>query len=613
LEGTDPTIEITPDLPVKSVRIDDVIPCVAVIDEDSSLSPAEAVALWDQFRDEYSTRPFCLLIPNPESASTNVDIPGKFKSDSNTVYHYDVARDDGDVSKADDWFELCQLSKYDTVGRVGVFIDDSGSLDEEEVQASRDLFGERLQTLGIQVAEVVNKDENWILPFLTSLASGPACTTSAGGTGLCLSRCAGGVTFPSSTCTALVPGSQCCVIGRPAYEEKKLVPLDGRSSDQFGFSVALTDQYAVVGAPYDDDNGSSSGSAYLFNRTGADWSESFKFVPLDGDTSDHSGRAVAIGIGGYSFETVLVGSPRDDDKGSSSGSVYVLKRDGDHVWYLDEKLTAPDGAENDEFGYAIAVSGNFAVIGAPDADYPSSNTGSAYVFADSSATWDQGTKLPQSDPGVGDNFGEAVAIDGDYIFVGAPFDDDLGSNSGSVHTFKRDSSGVWQETGKITAGAQGSSGDRFGSALDISGRYALVGAPYDDDITSNAGAVHAFQLDSDDKTWAYVKKLTPADSDSGFFGSSVALEGSAAVIGTRDDDERALYAGASYIFRRDVNGDWDDGTKIFAYDSQSGDRFGNSVAISENYAVAGSKQGDNDNGSDSGSAYVFPLSNVLRP
>eukprot|EP00977_Amphora_coffeiformis_P027340 scaffold34604_cov164-Amphora_coffeaeformis.AAC.8 len=147
---------------------DILVPCVAVIDEDSSFGSPGQATLWSDFRTKYPARPFCLLVPNPEGS---VSVPQNFLDDGLTFVHYNVIRDGGEAAQALDWESMCGLNFYSSanVGWVGVFIDDSGSMKEAQVAASRDLFYKNIEAKGIQVKQVVNGNENWILPFLTTL------------------------------------------------------------------------------------------------------------------------------------------------------------------------------------------------------------------------------------------------------------------------------------------------------------------------------------------------------------------------------------------------------------------------------------------------------------
>ena len=122
--------------------IDDLVPCVAVIDEDASFGhgPQQEIA-WNEFRERYPHRPFCLLM-QPPGNNEKMSIPENFSNDG-LITQSNIVRDDGDVSKASDWATLCGLTKFFAAGIgvdfVGLFIDDSGSLYESQVRASRDL------------------------------------------------------------------------------------------------------------------------------------------------------------------------------------------------------------------------------------------------------------------------------------------------------------------------------------------------------------------------------------------------------------------------------------------------------------------------------------------
>lgn len=154
---------------------DDLVPCVAVIDEDSNFDETAKWQQWEEFRAQYPRRPFCLLVPAPIPylSHQNVSLPDSFISDGLTTFVFGISRDHGVSSKADDWVERCRLDGYNSanVGSVGLFIDVSGSMSESDVVASRDMFITRLNDMGIEVKKVVNREENWILPFMTNLAS----------------------------------------------------------------------------------------------------------------------------------------------------------------------------------------------------------------------------------------------------------------------------------------------------------------------------------------------------------------------------------------------------------------------------------------------------------
>ena len=179
-----------------------------------------------------------------------------------------------------------------------------------------------------------------------------------------------------------------------------------------------------MGAQENDDNGTNSGSAYVFKRTGTSWAQEAKLLPADGAAFDQFGESVSI-----SGDYAVVGAWADDDNGSSSGSDYVFKRSGTS-WLQEAKLLPSDGAADDQFGISVSISGDYAVVGAQENDDNGSNSGSAYLFKRSGTSWAQGTKLLASDGAAADEFGRSVSISGDYAVVGAWRDNDNGTDAG---------------------------------------------------------------------------------------------------------------------------------------------------------------------------------------
>ena len=231
-------------------------------------------------------------------------------------------------------------------------------------------------------------------------------------------------------------------ISQSAYaqiSEFKITASDGAAGDWFGFSVSISGDYAVVGAYWDDDNGSSSGSAYVFKRTGTSCAQEAKLLPSDGAEFDRFGWNVSI-----SGDYAVVGAKWDDDNGFFSGSAYVFKRTGT-IWAQETKLLASDGAADDFFGNSVSISGDYAVVGAIGDDDNGSWSGSAYVFKRTGTSWAQEAKLLPSDVAASDNFGHSVSISGDYAVVGARWDDDNGTDAGSVYLYTGFASAVGVE------------------------------------------------------------------------------------------------------------------------------------------------------------------------
>ncbi|MBR9814373.1 hypothetical protein GYB61_11025, partial [bacterium] len=383
-------------------------------------------------------------------------------------------------------------------------------------------------------------------------------------------------------------------------QQAKLTASDGAVSDQFGSSVALSGDTALVGASRNDDAGSDSGSAYVFTRSGSVWSEQQKLTANDGAAGDRFGTSVAL-----SADSALIGAPFDDDAGANSGSAYVFTRSGS-VWSPQQKLTANDGAQFDLFGSSVALSGETALIGAPFNDDAGSNSGSAYVFTRSGAVWSQQQKLTASDGAADDRFGSPVALSGDTALIGAPFDDDAGNNSGSAYVFTR-SGAVWSQQTNLTAN-DGAAGDRFGTSVALSADTALIGASLDDEPGSGSGSVYVFTRSG--TVWSQQQKLTANDgAASDQFGTSVALLGDTALIGAPFDDDSGPSSGSAYVFTRS-GVVWSQQQKLTANDGVASDEFGTSVALSGDTALIGAID-DDDAGSDSGSAYVFTRSDAV--
>ena len=381
-------------------------------------------------------------------------------------------------------------------------------------------------------------------------------------------------------------------------EEAKLTASNGVADDKFGTSVALDGSTIVIGAPYADAEGADTGSAYVFVRSGVTWSEEAILPNSNGEDGEQFGTSVAI-----SGETVLIGSPLDNcASGLCEGAAFVFIRSGT-TWSEEAKLTASEGAANDGFGFAISLEGDTAVAGAYGNDDVADNSGAAYVFTRLGSTWSQQAKLTASDAAEDDYFGRAVALDSDTILVGAHYDDDGSSNSGSAYLFTR-SGTVWSQQSKLTA-SDAAENDYFGRAVALDGDIAVLGVPFDDDGGSNSGSAYIFTRSG--STWSQQAKLTASDVNmADEFGISAALDGNTALIGAHYDDDGGENSGSAYVFTRSGT-TWSQQAKLTASDGADVDRFGYSVALDSDTALVGA-YGDDDDGTSSGSAYIFTRS-----
>ncbi len=362
----------------------------------------------------------------------------------------------------------------------------------------------------------------------------------------------------------------CILISSISYgqfaQQAKLVSSDVANSDQLGYNnaVGIDGDYAVVGARYDDDGGNTAGSAYVFVRSGTSWSQQAKLNASDAAGGDSFGMDVKI-----SGDYIIVGSPEDDDDGTSSGSAYIFVRSGSS-WSQQAKLTADDAAQSDYFGYEVDIDGDYAIVGAHNEDANNvDGAGSAYIFVRSGTSWSQQAKMSASDAAKSDGFGTDVSISGSYAVIASKGEESSGgisANSGAAYVFVR-SGTSWSQQAKLTA-SDAAEGDHFGTGASIDGDYVIVGGPHNDDDGTSSGSAYIFVRSG--TSWSQQAKLTASDAAAGDnFGDRVSISGDYAIVSAHGDDDD----GAAYVFKRS-NTSWSQETKLLASDGDDGDLFG---------------------------------------
>jgi hypothetical protein len=296
-----------------------------------------------------------------------------------------------------------------------------------------------------------------------------------------------------------------------------------------------------------------------------------RLVPSDGADGDQFGFRVAV-----SGSTAVVGAAVHD---GSRGAAYVFKRTGSG-WAQSAELTASDAKPNDLFGASVAISGSTIVVGS---EYANGGTGAAYVFTLSAGVWSQTAELTASDGVPGDAFGISTGISGTRVIVGA----DWASSNGAAYVFTKTVSG-WQQTAKLMA-SDGASGVQFGFSVAISGTNAIVGA-YD---ALSTGAAYVFTKASNGQ-WVQSAELTASDAAiSDEFGLSVSISGTNAIVGAYA--HAGDYTGAAYVFTKTTSG-WKQAAELTAADAAPSHDFGFSVGISGTTAAVTAVNG---------SAYIF--------
>jgi len=363
--------------------------------------------------------------------------------------------------------------------------------------------------------------------------------------------------------------------GEILYEAAKLVASDGDGTDLFGLSASISGDVVLVGANWDSDYAYGSGSAYVFRRipgSPATWAQEAKLLPPDPAELDEFGVSVSV----YG-DVAVVGSFRDDDLGNSSGSAYVFRKSGTS-WSLEQKLLASDGASSDFFGISVSVSGDVIAIGAHgDNNNNGFNAGSAYIFRWNGTEWMEEQKLLSPEASGGNELGYSVSLSGDIVAVSAlygPVDvfrwngvswqaeqtlEAQGltvaasgdviivgaaqhDHNGSANVYRwNGSSWVHQQ---VLVPLKGGEHTHFGTSVSVSGDAAVVGAIWDDENGNRAGSAYVFRWDG--FAWVEEQKLLPSDGVGKFeFGWSAAVDGNVAVVGAIGD---GFGVGAAYVF-----------------------------------------------------------------
>ena len=412
----------------------------------------------------------------------------------------------------------------------------------------------------------------------------------------------------------------------------KAVASDRDIIDSFGRSVSINGNRAIVGA-YNEDHDASevspltdAGSVYIFELNGGVWTQTAKLVASDRGIGDKFGISVSL-----SGDKVIVGAylEEEDASGTSSligaGSAYIFEFIGG-VWIETAKLVASDREMDDQFGIDVEISGNKAIVGAPQEDHDAaggasaSNSGSAYVFELDGGVWLETVKLVASDRDLDDKFGRSVSISGDKIVVGAYLEDENTAGggtiagAGSAYIFELNGA-AWSETAKLVASDRDVD-DNFGLDVCIHGDRVIIGARLDDYLsTPDAGAAYIFELNGN--VWPQTAKLVASDRGiNSYFGFSVSINGDKAIVGAYLEDNTGFSGtsimgnvGSAYVY--ELNGSlWSLASNLIASDAIGGDKFGVAVDISGNRAIIGAHLESHDIlGANylggSGSIYIF--------
>lgn len=377
------------------------------------------------------------------------------------------------------------------------------------------------------------------------------------------------------------------VTSQQSRQIKILAASDTVEGDVFGFSVAVKDKYGLVGAPYHDNGATDSGAVYLFDLERNE--EIGKLTTIETEKGGLLGYAVDL-----SDRYALISQPYSDTAVEDGGAAYLFSLNTQTREAIPLKVE--DIQPGDLFGYAVALSDNYALVGAPYQDGRGEDSGVAYLF--DVITKKQLYKFQARDGAAGDLFGYAVALTDKYAIVAAPYKDQIGVDSGVVYLFDVITG---EQIAKIFPRDGGNVGDLFGVGilpLESPQQQVLIGAPYRDSLGIDSGTVYLFDLTTQES----LEKIIPEDLAAGdVFGQSLAMFDGDVLIGANYQDDGAVDSGAAYIFSLS---DYQQIAKIRPAEPEAGSRMGYAVAGDANYGLIAAPYSDKF-GVDSGVVYLI--------
>ncbi|RMB58004.1 T9SS C-terminal target domain-containing protein [Dokdonia sinensis] len=414
-------------------------------------------------------------------------------------------------------------------------------------------------------------------------------------------------------------GFSTTVSAQEFYQSQKTVSADRMEDDIFGQAVSINGEYGLIGASLNDfdenqENAlADAGSAYFFKFENDNWEEVQKIVPSDRAENSHFGHAIAL-----SSSIAAIGARNKDD---NKGGAYIFELENE-IWQETAILQPTDDTSRGRFGTSIAIYNETVAVGASDQN---ERRGAVYIY-EKNGDWTETQKLIASDAMPVDGFGTKIAFFDDMIAISAPSHefDSNGQNpiqaAGAIYIFEKDNSGQWNETQKIVTSDR-ALGDLLGSDIALNEDYLIVGASDEDDDENgqneipSAGSVYIFEKNAN-SLWEEKQKVVPSErAQVDLFGGSISLENSTLIVGARQNDSNENgeatipNSGSVYIFKN--NGDsWEETQKITANDRGENDLFGYSTGISEGTILITSREDDKDengegNITNAGSAYFF--------
>jgi len=357
----------------------------------------------------------------------------------------------------------------------------------------------------------------------------------------------------------------------------------------FGMTVEIDGNTAAVGASGFRFSDFPLPVVCVYAREAANWTKEQCLTEEDEvpNSDDNYGFAIAI-----SGNTMVVGAAADVTNGVTGGAAYVYVRDG-HAWSLQQKLFASDRDNFDQFGVAVDIVGDTILVGAQGDNDEGFQTGAAYVFRRNGTTWTEEQKLKASDAAADSAFGLSVALSGQTVAIGAPGESSGALSSGAVYVFVNDGTS-WRQQGKIKANSTRMN-QQLGFTVSVSGDTIvaaapgeLIGEPSNDfNNVLSKGAAYIFERTG--TSWDHQKRFFERDRNrTGGFAVRAAIDGDTIIVGDPTYDAGARFTGAVYVFARKGNG-WSLKHTLAANDGQFLQAMGFSIAISGDTVIAGTQ------------------------
>ena len=361
-------------------------------------------------------------------------------------------------------------------------------------------------------------------------------------------------------------------------QTQRIVP---GAAGAFGVSVAIEGDQALIGAPSDGEQGPGAGAVYAYSRSEAGWTQRAKLLPAKSGFLTRFGADVSL-----DSDRAVVGSLGPD--GSATGYLFTLQS---QEWVEVTTLAAD---RVDSSGIRVALDGPLALVGTPRKDSDETRllpeTGGVCSFREGPTGWDdpmeiEQPRLPGADLAF---FGWSTVVDGDRAFATAPGEDSNGESAGAVYIYEQ-SGDTWTPVQKLLGE---SPGDRFGTSLAVYGDRLMVGSPWESTVDAEAGAVYVFEFD--DTEWVQTAKLTPEVPGEGqHFGARLALREHRAIVASNERVGEFDSFGHVHVYEL-KGGSWSATAELESPRLQLNDNFGNALALGDGFALVAAPARNSD-------------------